>query len=301
MEVVKLRPYIKEIVWGGNTLRGYGKVSDKKNIAECWELSLHKEGSSIIDSGKLIGTPLADVLTKEDCGKKCDKFPFFPTLIKLIDANRELSVQVHPSDEYALKNENSFGKTEMWYILEAQKGSGIYLGFEKDTNEEEVRQKIKDNTLIDLLNFIEVKPGDCYFVKSGTVHAIGGGITLFEVQQNSALTYRLYDWGKLGMDGKPRELHIDKSLKVMDFKKFKPEQFKRPLLGECDYFSTFEMKVEENNIINADKDSFISITFIEGNGFVNDISFSKGDTFFIPAGKKAEIKGNGKYLLTTIK
>ncbi len=301
MEVVKLRPYIKEIVWGGNTLRSYGKVSDTKNIAECWELSLHKEGSSIIDSGELKGKTLADVLTKEDCGEKCEKFPFFPTLIKLIDADRELSVQVHPSDEYALKNENSFGKTEMWYILEAQKGSGIYLGFEKDTNEEEVRQKIKDNTLIDLLNFIEVKPGDCYFVKSGTVHAIGGGITLFEVQQNSALTYRLYDWGKLGMDGKPRELHIDKSLKVMDFKKFKPEQFKRPLLGECDYFSTFEMKVEENNIINADKDSFISITFIEGNGLVNDISFAKGDTFFIPAGKKAEIKGNGKYLLTTIK
>ena len=301
MEVVKLRPYIKEIVWGGNTLREYGKVSDTKNIAECWELSLHKEGSSIIDSGIDKGKKLADVLSKEDCGQKCEKFPFFPTLIKLIDAKRELSVQVHPSDEYALKNENSFGKTEMWYILEVDKGSGIYLGFEKDTNEEEVRQKIKDNTLIDLLNFIEVKPGDCYFVKSGTVHAIGGGITLFEVQQNSALTYRLYDWGKLGMDGKPRELHVEKSLKVMDFKKFKPVKFECPLLGECDYFSTYEMKVEENNEILADKGSFISLTFIEGSGLVNDISYAKGDTFFIPAGKKAEIKGNGKYLLTTIK
>ena len=301
MEVVKLRPYIKEIVWGGNTLRGYGKVFDGKNIAECWELSLHKEGSSIIDSGVDKGKALADVLTKEDCGEKCEKFPFFPTLIKLIDAKRELSVQVHPSDEYALKNENSFGKTEMWYILEADKGSGIYLGFEKDTTEEEVRQKIKDNTLIDLLNFIEVKPGDCYFVKSGTVHAIGGGITLFEVQQNSALTYRLYDWGKLGMDGKPRELHVEKSLKVMNFNKFKPEEFKRPLLGECDYFSTYEMKVDKKAEIIADKGSFISLTFIEGSGTVNDISFAKGDTFFIPANKKAEIKGNGKYLLTTIK
>ena len=132
MEVVKLRPYIKEIVWGGNTLREYGKVSDTKNIAECWELSLHKEGSSIIDSGVDKGKRLADVLTKKDCGQKCEKFPFFPTLIKLIDAKRELSVQVHPSDEYALKNEKSFGKTEMWYILEADKGSGIYLGFQKE-------------------------------------------------------------------------------------------------------------------------------------------------------------------------
>ena len=317
MEVVKLRPYIKEIVWGGNTLRGYGKVSDGKNIAECWELSLHKEGSSMIDSGELKGKALADVLTKEDYGKNCEKFPFFPTLIKLIDADRELSVQVHPSDEYALKNENSFGKTEMWYILEAKKGAGIYLGFKRDTTKEEVEQKIKDNTLVDLLNFIEVKPGDCYFVKSGTVHAIGGGITLFEVQQNSALTFRLYDWGKLGMDGKPRELHIDKSLKVMNFKKFKPEVFKRPLLGECDYFSTFEVEIGKEKggqeeiapIASAaatrtylyNEKSFISITFVEGSGLVNDISYAKGDTFFIPAGKKAFIKGNGKYLLTTIK
>ena len=301
MEVVKLRPYIKEIVWGGNTLRDYGKVSDTKNIAECWELSLHEEGSSIIDSGVDKGKLLADVLTKEDCGEKCEKFPFFPTLIKLIDAKRELSVQVHPSDEYALKNENSFGKTEMWYILEADKGSGIYLGFEKDTNEKEVRQKIKDNTLIDLLNFIEVKPGDCYFVKSGTVHAIGGGITLFEVQQNSALTYRLYDWGKLGMDGKPRELHVNKALKVMNLKKYEPTNFKRPLLGECAYFSTSERLVSEKSKIEANNGAFISLTFIEGSGKLNDITYKKGDTFFIPSGKTAEIKGTGKYLETTIK
>ena len=301
MEVCKLKPYIKEIVWGGNTLRDYGKETNLSNIAECWELSLHKEGSSIIDSGTLKGKLLNEVLTKEDCGKKCAKFPFFPTLIKLIDANRELSVQVHPSDEYALKNESSFGKTEMWYILEAKEGAGIYLGFKRDTTKEEVERKIKDKSLVDLLNFIPVKPGDCYFVKSGTVHAIGGGITLFEVQQNSALTYRLYDWGKLGMDGKPRELHIEKSLKVMNFNKFEPIKFNRPLLGECDYFSTFEYLVSNKNEINADQDSFISITFIEGSGKVNIINFSKGDTFFIPCGKKAKIEGNGKYLLTTIR
>ena len=241
------------------------------------------------------------VLTKEDIGAKCDKFPFFPTLIKLIDADRELSVQVHPSDEYAIKNEGQFGKTEMWYILEAKEGAGIYLGFKRDTSKEEVEEKIKNNTLVDLLNFIPVKPGDCYFVKSGTVHAIGAGITLFEVQQNSSLTYRLYDWGKLGMDGKPRELHIDKSLKILNFKKFEKENFEKPLLGECDYFSTSEHLVKELNEISADKGSFISLTFIEGNGKINNISFAKGDTFFVPNGKKATIEGNGKFLLTTIK
>ena len=301
MEVVKLRPYIKEIVWGGNTLREYGKVFSGKNIAECWELSLHKEGSSIIDSGENKGKLLVDVLTKEDLGEKCQKFPFFPCLIKLIDTERELSVQVHPSDEYALKKENSFGKTEMWYILKAKEGAGIYLGFKCDVTKEEVKQKIKDNTLVDLLNFIEVKPGECYFVKSGTVHAIGAGITLAEIQQNSNLTYRLYDWGKLGMDGKPRELHIDKALEVMNLKKYEPITFKRPLLGECEYFSTFERLVSLKHEIHANMGSFISLTFIEGSGKLNDITYKKGDTFFIPSGKVAEIVGNGKYLETTLK
>ncbi len=301
MEVVKLKPYIKELVWGGNTLRQYGKESPLSNIAECWELSVHKEGSSIIDSGIDKGKTLSSVLSKEDCGEKCAKFPFFPTLIKLIDADRELSVQVHPSDEYALANENSYGKTEMWFILEAKQGAGIYLGFNRDTTKEEVKAKIDNNTLIELLNFIPVKPGDCYFVKSGTVHAIGAGITLFEVQQNSALTYRLYDWGKLGLDGKPRELHIDKSLKVLNYKKFKKEEFQYPLLGECDYFSTSLCEVNGIKEIKANHQSFISLTFIEGNGTLNNLSFSKGDTFFIPANKEATIKGNGKYLMTTIK
>ena len=301
MEVVKLRPYIKEIVWGGNTLRKYGKEFSGKNIAECWELSLHEEGSSIIDSGEHMGKSLSIVLTKEDLGDKCSKFPFFPTLIKLIDADRELSVQVHPSDEYALKNYKSYGKTEMWYILEAKKGSGIYLGFNKDTSKEEVEQRVKDNTLVEILNFIEVKPGESYFVRSGTVHAIGGGVTLFEVQQNSNLTFRLFDWGKMGMDGKPRELHVKESLDVLNYKKFEMTNFKRPLLGECEYFSTFEGKVDEKCEICANKGSFISLTFIEGSGKINSITYKKGDTFFIPANKSAVIEGSGKYLLTTIK
>ncbi len=300
MEVVKLRPYIKEIVWGGNALRKYGKDAPYQNIAECWELSLHKEGSSIIASGKDEGKPLSEVLSKLDLGEKCEKFPFFPCLIKLINAARALSVQVHPSDEYALKNENSFGKTEMWYILEAEEGAGLYLGFKRDVTKEEVEAKIKDNTLVDLLNFIPVKPGDCYFVKSGTVHAIGPGITLCEIQQNSNLTYRLYDWGKMGMDGKPRELHIEKGLKVTNFKKFEPIKFDRPLLGKSDYFASYEYLVKDKNEISADKGSFVSITFIDGTGKVNNIDYSKGDTFFIPAGQKVKIEGSGKYVLTTI-
>lgn len=301
MEVVKLKPYIKEIVWGGNTLRNYGKTSDLKNIAECWELSLNIEGTSIIDSGINKGKKLSDVLTKEDWGEKCQKFPFFPTLIKLIDADRELSVQVHPNDEYALKYENSYGKTEMWFILEAKEGAGIYLGFKKDTDENEVREKIKNNTLVDLMNFIPVKPGDCYFVESGTIHAIGAGVTLFEVQQNSALTYRLYDWGKVGIDGKPRELHVEKSLKVINYKKFTKKEFKPLLLGECDYFSTSLNRVDGELVVNANQGSFISLTFIDGFGKLNEIPFSKGDTFFIPVNKTSRIIGKAKFLLTTIR
>ena len=301
MELVKLKPAVKDYIWGGNYFQKFNKGLGLARVSECWELSVRDIDSSIIASGPNEGKALNEVLTKEDIGPVMDRFPYFPLLIKLIDAKENLSVQVHPSDEYALKNYHSFGKTEMWYILEAKEGAGIYLGFNKDTTKEEVEQRIKENTLVEILNFIPVKPGDCYFVKSGTVHAIGGGITLFEVQQNSALTFRLYDWGKLGMDGKPRELHIEQSLNVLNFKKFEPTRFTRPLLGECDYFSTSEHFVSEKSKIVANMGSFISLTFVEGNGKLNDITYKKGDTFFIPHGKSAEIDGSGKYLLTTIK
>ena len=202
MEIVKLYPECKDNIWGGVKLKEkYGKQTDKNPVAESWELSFHKDGPTRLADGKT----LQESATAAELGANCEGFPFFPMLVKLIDAKADLSVQVHPSDAYALKNENSFGKTEMWYIVEAEQGAGIYLGFKKDTTQAEYEEAIKNHTLTELLNFFEVKAGDCYFIPSGTIHAIGEGCLICEIQQNSNLTYRVYDYGRKDKNGKERE------------------------------------------------------------------------------------------------
>ena len=295
MEISKTIPAIKSLIWGGNTLRKWGKQSGEANIAEAWELSFREDGPTLLQDGRA----LKDVTTKDDLGAKALHFPYFPVLIKLIDAESNLSIQVHPSDDYALQNENSFGKTEMWHIIAAKPGAGLYLGFKRETNEQEVRTKIKDNTLTDLLRFIPVKPGENYFIPSGTVHAIGAGVTLIEIQQNSNLTYRLYDYGRLGKDGKPRELHVDKAMKVVSFKPYEPIRFNPPVMGECAYFRSTIGNAKKGKI-SAPSDSFASITFLSGEGMLGDEPYKQGDTFFIPAGKGAQIEGTGKYVLTIV-
>lgn len=299
METVKLKPATKDYIWGGNKFFRWGKEADTDRIAECWELSFHDDGPSIIDSGIDKGKLLKNVAKKEDIGFLASSFSFFPMLVKLIDAKDNLSIQVHPSDEYALKNENSYGKTEMWYIIEAEKNALLYIGFNHDVSKKEIVNRIADNTLIEALNAIKVQPGECYFIPSGTPHAIGKGITLLEVQQNSNITYRLYDYGRLEKDGKPRELHIEKALKVMDFNQFCPIITKEGRLGYSPYFSTYKRK-NDGSVILATKESFIAITITDGKGAINDIPFSKGDTFFIPAGKQASINGDCTYLLITV-
>ncbi len=295
MEITKTIPATKNLIWGGTTLKKWGKPSKEATIAEAWELSFRDDGPTLLMDGRA----LKDVASKDDLGAKVQHFPYFPVLIKLIDSESNLSIQVHPSDDYALKNENSFGKTEMWHIIDARPGAGLYLGFKRETNEEEVRARIKDNTLTDLLHFIPVKPGENYFIPSGTVHAIGAGVTLAEIQQNSNLTYRLYDYGRLGKDGKPRELHVDKAMKVVSFKPYTPIHFPAPIMGECPYFRSVLGTVEKKTI-SAPKDSFASITFLSGEGIFNGTKFKQGDTFFIPAGKSGEIEGVGEYVLTIV-
>ena len=180
-------------------------------------------------------------VTEQELGENVKVFPFFPVLIKLIDAKDNLSVQVHPSDEYALKYENSFGKTEMWYIVEAAQGAGIYLGFNRDVSKEEYETAIKENRLTELLNFYEVKAEECYFIPSGTIHAIGKGCLIYEIQQNSNLTYRVYDYGRKDKNGNERELHIDNALKVTNLNKLTPITFDN-CLGKCEYFIVKNMK-----------------------------------------------------------
>ncbi len=295
MEICKTIPAVKDYIWGGTLFRSWGKRASFPNIAECWELSFRDESPTLLEDG----TELRKAAKPEDIGEKALKFPFFPTLIKLINSAQNLSVQVHPSDEYALKSEGEYGKTEMWHIIEAEPGAGLYIGFKKDTDEQEVRRRIEDGTIIDILNFVEVHPGGNFFIPSGTVHAIGKGVTLVEIQQNSNLTYRLYDYKRLGKDGKPRELHIDKAMKVLCFKKYKPVVFPKPLIGECPYFSSSVYPVEEKSV-GAPKDCFASMTFLSGEGTFSGIPFKQGDTFFIPAGKTGKLEGNGEYVYTTL-
>ncbi len=301
MKTVKLIGATKDYIWGGNLLKSWGKESDSPIIAESWELSFNETGPSIIASGENKGKALMDVATKDDIGELPASFPFFPVLIKLINSASNLSVQVHPSDEYALKNENQFGKTEMWYVIAAEKGAGLYVGFKEKTSKEEVLKGIENGTVMSLLNFFEVKPGDRYFIPSGTVHAIGAGVTVIEIQQNSTLTYRLYDYKRKDKNGNERELHVDKAMKVLNFDKYQKIDFESPLIGECKYFTSLIKNVDGDSLIHSRVDSFASITFISGEGNVDDIPYKKGDTFFIPANKEAHIIGNGEYVLTEVR
>lgn len=301
MDIVKLSPATKDYIWGGTKLKEWGKKAASEIIAECWELSCNADGPCLIASGPKSGTPLMEVVTKEDLGSRCDSFKFFPVLIKLIDADGNLSVQVHPSDDYALEHENQFGKTEMWYVIDAKPGCGLYIGFNKKTSPEEVKTRLEDGSIMDILNFQAVKPGQVYFIPSGTVHAIGKGVTILEIQQNSTLTYRLYDYGRLGKDGKPRELHVEKALKVLDYDVYNPPKFEEPIIGECAYFKVSKHDASKEETISAPSSSFASITFVdECAGVFEGIEYRQGDTFFIPAGKIGRIKGNGTFIMTIV-
>ena len=298
MQTVKLKPTTKGYIWGGTRLFGYGKTSNDPIIAETWELSFFPGSESIIDSGEDKGKLLKDVVSEKELGKNIVKHPFFPVLIKLIDANKDLSIQVHPSDEYALKYENSYGKTEMWYVVEASKNAKLHIGFNRNVTKEEIEERIKNNTLLEVMNHISVKPGDCFFIPSGTIHAIGEGCLVIEIQENSNLTYRVYDYGRVGNDGKPRELHIEKALKVLNLNKMEINNIQTPVLADYKYFKvTKEENVKE---LVTDENSFLSFTVIEGSGQVDDIAFNKGDTFFIPANSKARLSGNFKIITTKI-
>lgn len=298
--VYKLVPEYKDYLWGGEKLKtDYGKQTDKTPCAESWELSLNPHGLTKVEDGKT----LAEVLTPEKTGKNCEKFEFFPVLIKFIDAKQNLSVQVHPSDDYALKHENSYGKTESWYIVEAEEGAGIYCGFKRDTNKEEFLQSLASGEVENLLNFIPVKKGDCYFIPSGTVHAIGAGCLILEIQQNSDLTYRVYDYNRRGAEGKLRELHVDKAVKVINFNKYEPKLFasgENPrVITECDYFRSREL-VLNGGFTEKNADSFTCVTITDGSGEINGEKFIKGDSFFVCADTEYTLKGTGKVILTCV-
>ena len=299
--IYKLTPALKDNIWGGNKLRGYGKESEKDRIAESWELSFTDGGEAKIADGR----EMSEVFTKADWGTNCQRFHAFPVLTKFIDAKDNLSVQVHPSDAYALENEGQFGKTEMWYVVEADEGAGLYMGLERACGAEEFAAAVADGSVEKLLSFKEVKKGDVYFIPSGTIHAIGAGVVIFEIQQNSTLTYRLYDYMRRDKDGNLRELHVDKAMKVSLLEPYSEAKFDtddESVIGSCEYFETRKYKLDfTKKSFNVEKDSFLSITCVAGEGTIEGEKLGLGDTYFIPAGEgKITVEGEAEIIAVTV-
>lgn len=301
MDVVKLKPIKKVYIWAGDKLSlAFNKGEKGEKISETWELSFLDGNFSVIDSGDDSGRSLKEVVSAADLGKNLAKFAYFPLLIKFIDAGDNLSVQVHPDDLYALKHEHSLGKTEMWHVLDADPGCGLYIGLNRDYSSKEIQDALENKKILDCLNFYEVKPGENYFIPSGTIHAIGKGVRVLEIQQSSNITYRLYDYDRVDSLGNHRELHLSKGMEVIDLNKYKPRRFSGNYIGKCDYFESrlFSCKKEAEVITNGD--SFACITFIDGQGTISGIPFVKGDTFFVPANKSVIIEGFCKFIDTRI-
>lgn len=313
MKPIKLKPVYKDYIWGGEKLRSmYGKQSDKIPLAESWELSCHKDGLSTIDGGEYDGKTLESYIKdNKGCLGTCCYSDELPVLIKFIDAQDNLSVQVHPNDNLAMELENQAGKTEMWYVLEADEDAKIICGMKRDITEEEFRKAIADNNLEELLNIIPSKKGDVFFVEAGTVHAIGKGNLIVEIQQNSNVTYRLYDYGRKDKNGNTRELHIEKGVMASNLSKWKPKTFSADsdgtrTLASCEYFSVKQIKVCGTKSLLADEKSYHALVVADGESELVAGEYSQkikaGETVFIPATfGKYLLRGEATILLTTNK
>lgn len=317
MGVYKLEPACKDYLWGGNRLRENFHIQDEKNpLAEAWVLSCHKDGESmlVLSPSERVSLPAFLRKNPQSSGSLAEKFPVFPVLIKLIDAKLPLSVQVHPDDSYAEKREGGLGKTEMWLILEREEGAFLYYGFKKEYTKEEVRAAIEGQYLTDYLEKVPVEKGDVFFIPAGTVHAIGAGIVIAEIQENSNLTYRVYDYGRKDKNGKERELHIAKALDVMHCEpagrgKAVDEEISGGCrrLASCPYFTVDRAFLREGEklIKSVGKESFLSAILLNGQGKVQEeaggreLSAEKGNSFFIPAGSgDVSFFGDGEWLFT---
>lgn len=315
MYPLKLTPPVKDYLWGGTKLKtDFGFETEKEIAAEAWMLSCHKDGMNVVLNGEHKGKTINEVLDiwgKEALGKRAEKFSYFPILIKLIDAKQKLSVQVHPNDNYALKVEGEYGKTEMWYVVDCEQGAELVYGFKKDISGEEFEKRIKDNTLLEVCNCVPVSKGDVFFIEAGTLHAIGEGILIAEVQQNSNTTYRVSDYGRLGADGKPRELHIDKALEVTNCEvpKIPYGKVGKALcngiteLAACDKFTAQIINLDGELTLCLDE-SFASIIVLDGDAVLScngeELTLSKGASVFVPAGLSAKLSGKAQILYSFV-
>lgn len=314
MSIFHLKPSCKDYLWGGHRLvEEYGKEYDGDVLAETWELSCHPDGPSFISNGPFAGKTLRqyiEITGKEVLGTHCRRFEDFPILIKFIDARDNLSIQVHPDNRYAMEHEGQYGKTEMWYVMDAGKEAFLYYGFKKEISKEEFKKRIQEDTLLEVLNAVPVRKGDVLFIEPGTIHAIGKDILVAEIQQNSNVTYRVYDYGRIGKDGKKRDLHIEKALAVTRRVPILRGRNSYPHVADCDYFTVDRLnldgKVMEKMEGIVSEESFASILFLDGKGTITEggetLNFQKGDSFFLTAGSGSyTIEGSCDALITTIR
>ncbi len=311
-----LQPALKAYIWGGQTLvTQYGKRGGPGTVAESWELSTCPDGLTRIAGGPFAGRTLAAYLTErpEAAGTAFGGGGALPILVKLIDAQKPLSIQVHPDDAYARRTAGSTGKTELWYILGAAPDAFLYLGVNRAVSQEEFAARIRDNTVEEILRRVPARPGGAYYIPAGTLHAIGAGIVLAEVQQSANLTYRVYDYGRVDAAGRPRALHIEQALKVS---RLSPADCTPPHGGrvreegdarltgvaDCPYFTMSRLDVDGAYSLTAPPDTFMHAQCIAGAaaffGGGCRLAVQKGDGVFLAAGETVRLEGRASLLLS---
>ncbi|EPR72007.1 Mannose-6-phosphate isomerase [Winogradskyella psychrotolerans RS-3] len=297
---LKFQPILKDKIWGGEKLNQYfNKASSSKNLGESWEISTVPNDISVVGNGQLKGQSLQDLVNNYKSNLLGDKNwkrfgNEFPLLIKFIDAKQDLSIQLHPNDELAKKRHNSFGKTEMWYVMQADKDANLIVGFKGEVDKETYLENLEKNTLTEILNFDNVKEGDTYFIEAGRVHAIGAGVLLAEIQQTSDVTYRVYDWDRVDDNGNERELHNDIAIDAFDFEMendFRIDYQKQKNISNemvsCHFFTTNFIEIASELDIQNTHDSFVIYMCVDGDVEVltkdSTEHISKGETILIPA------------------
>ena len=297
---LKVRYIAKSAIWGGKLLsESWGKQGSGENVAETWELSVRPKEMGTVENGEAAGMALLDYFRAVGGDAVSPTWSVeerFPLLVKFIDAGDRLSVQVHPDDAYASRVENDSGKTEMWVIVAAEPGSTIVYGLADGVSREEFARAALEKRLDDVMMTLPVQAGDCFFIPAGMVHAIGGGILIAEIQQNSDLTYRVYDYDRRGADGKLRELHTETAMEVVrpyteaevDAIRFARGCAEGDLLANSKYFKAYARDIVGEGILFASSDSFVSVLCVGGEGVVSfegeEYPISRGDSYFLPAG-----------------
>lgn len=301
IQPLKLTPCYKEYLWGGTKLKKeFGKVDAPEKTAESWELAYHTAGKSVIADGKYRGKTLNDLAKLDHLaywGRKCAD-TVFPIMVKMIDAQQDLSIQVHPSDETALRELGEQGKAEMWYIVDCEPRASIYFGFSKKITREEFFEHAFNGTICEVLNKVPVAKGDVFYMLPGTIHAIGAGIVIAEIQQNSNTTFRIYDFGRKDAHGNLRELHLDRAADVINFNPIVPRDcrvnnsavfdgFSMKLMFSCKHFKSHCLNISKQARLYCDGETFQHLLCVEGQAVirVNEMEYpmQKGDSYFMPA------------------